>query len=361
MKKIFFLVIANIILTLNIYALNGKIITTIDYSIQDKWYNTAGDSIPRINNQSNFFTEQYFIIALFFSNFSLKDKQAHIIYDISVTKNNKNIYNYKNLTGIKSTVNNKNYVLLSKTNLMVNFEKNKPRGKYVITVKVKDLISKKSLLLSKSIYIQDYKHANYFKSKNKLSNWIATYYRNPTPSKAIDGYLYFAKSKKKNSSFIPVFTFFLNVFNKNKYLIPTIHAIYNKQDKKTKVYLIYLLNYLNYDSKKFLNNLNGKEKNLYNKIRNQPYAPNPYKKIYKSFQLDMLWGEFFATGSYKPIKKIISILDYSKNELVYKSASWSLKSNYKQHLLVRNYCIYTLKYMKISNDIKKRLKKIINE
>lgn len=40
----------------------------------------------------------------------------------------------------------------------------------------------------------------------------------------------------------------------------------------------------------------------------------PYGIIKNPYQLDMLWGEFSASGAYKPIQKLIQTLDYGKYE-----------------------------------------------
>jgi len=67
-------------------------------------------------------------------------------------------------------------------------------------------------------------------------------------------------------------------------------------------------------------------------------------KPISAFHLDYLWAEFLATGDEKPVKKIISVLDYQETEkgkklteedvnkaLTFGAARWSLGSNAQQH------------------------------
>ncbi len=59
--------------------------------------------------------------------------------------------------------------------------------------------------------------------------------------------------------------------------------------------------------------------------------------------LDMLWATFFATGDERVVRRIISVLQLSKDNksaeaLIGTSALWSLKSNAKQHEKVMAIC-----------------------
>ena len=78
-------------------------------------------------------------------------------------------------------------------------------------------------------------------------------------------------------------------------------------------------------------------------------------------QLDVLWGRFFASGRYAPIRELAAILayhpykdaldDYQKLEkkppeppaglrqsAVFRALIWSLRSNIQQDKVVRDYC-----------------------
>ncbi|MDD4971271.1 MAG: hypothetical protein PHT07_17720 [Paludibacter sp.] len=90
-----------------------------------------------------------------------------------------------------------------------------------------------------------------------------------------------------------------------------------------------------------------------------------------------------ANGGYQPILKLIQTLDYSKyqgdidkfkkskqtsedrqkaiNNAIYNSLVWSLSSNCKQHVLVKEYCDWAVEFEKLSAIQKDELKKILKE
>jgi len=94
---------------------------------------------------------------------------------------------------------------------------------------------------------------------------------------------------------------------------------------------------------------------------------DPYQSIDLPGDLDVLWGEFFATGGYKPVRRILDALNYRKegeitkkmlrknrapqsesesvvfwHGSVYQSAVWSVTFNSVQHELVAQYYFWTL-------------------
>ncbi|NQS90176.1 hypothetical protein HQ584_10350 [Patescibacteria group bacterium] len=89
------------------------------------------------------------------------------------------------------------------------------------------------------------------------------------------------------------------------------------------------------------------------------------------FDLDYLWVEFIATGKEKPIRKIISVLDYPTPEksktgltdidvntaLLISSAQWSLGSNAEQHEKVNE--ILKDEFVYASGIRRERLEKIL--
>ena len=141
------------------------------------------------------------------------------------------------------------------------------------------------------------------------------------------------------------------------------------------------MTYSNIGTTDFFNGLEGDEKDTYLKIKASPLT-DFYETISDPSQLDMLWGTFSASGSYQTILKLVQTLDYTKyqgyldkfkeskqtsddrqnaiNNAIYNSLVWSLKSNCKQHQLVKQYCDWALLYENLSNVQKEELKAILN-
>ena len=112
-------------------------------------------------------------------------------------------------------------------------------------------------------------------------------------------------------------------------------------------------------------------------------VPDVTGEINSPVQLDILWSEFFTTGKYDPIKKIVSALALKKYkgtldkikageievtkevkrdaylEATYGSAIWSLISNCKQMPLVFKYCTFMYENENLDKDIKSQLGSIL--
>ena len=113
------------------------------------------------------------------------------------------------------------------------------------------------------------------------------------------------------------------------------------------------------------------EKQYQKKIRTFK-MPNPYGKwdpFLGAAQIDMLWGELFANGTYRPIRRILNILSHAKDaafadELaekrqapktreewdkymfgrLYKAALKTVAINASRYPLVEQYCAWALQH-----------------
>ncbi len=219
----------------------------------------------------------------------------------------------------------------------------------------------------------EFEYKEHFKTDDGFYDWMVNYYKNPSPTKAIDAYIYYSKSKLNEKNFISKFSFFLRLFNNNHFLIPFIKNEYIKQNFKTKTYIIWLLKYLDYDSKDFLNQLTGDERKIYDQLKDNK-IPVYTDEVTTGEHLDIQWYNFFATGQFEPIQNIIKTLKFSKYsgsmdayknskktesdkekawlDATFQSARWSLISNMEQHELVKKYCLYSFIHDQYTTDVK---------
>ena len=377
-----------VILALQSYAINVILVKTIDYSFKEKWSNVVSSSIPTLLSCDTVYKRQYFFLTLISGDYALdKQDNSNVQYSIKITKpDNSQYFSQENLPLMKGKITNKNTLQMSDAILKVCFENNDPFGKYKIDIEIIDNISGKSESLNSDITLVPLPACTDFQVKDddSLSKWFANYYENPRPEMALAYYIYYSHSKlsDKESSFWPVFSFFLEIAKHNEYLLSQIVDCYKNQDLKTKIYLLYILTYSGIGSNDFFNNLEGDEKDTYLKIKNNPIM-DIYGTISTASQLDMLWSTFTASGSYKPILKLIQTLDYSKyqgylekykkskqtnedrqkaiNNAIYNSLVWSLRSNCNQHPLVKEYCTWALQNEHLSKVQKSELELILNE
>jgi hypothetical protein len=366
-------------------AVDCKIVTTIDYCINEKFYRTLSEATPLITQKNSVMKKEYFTICLFVSDYKTDiNKNANVEFDIQVIDPNGKVYFEKqNARAVCTTVPNPS-ILMSETYIKICFEPEDKFGDYFIKIRLKDKIANESKDFKSMIKLVPFEYRKYFDDDKSFSKWMNFYYRSPSPEKAIDAYLYYAQSKlnESKSGFFPVFSFFLEIFKNNSYLYPYLIDLYKSQNTKTKIYILYLLRYGNCDFGNFANNLSKEENALYQKLLTEQ-VPNPYGEINNPSQLDMLWGEFLANGSYKPIKRIVETLELAKYkgyvekyknsnkteddrmkayyDAIYQAAKWSLKSNCSQHMLVNDYCNYLYNNETLSETIRLELKEILGQ
>ncbi len=372
----------------NASAIDGLIVKTLDYSVNDRWFKTVGSSTPIISVCDTVYKKQYFFISAIINSYDIdNDGNADTEFSILITKPDKSKYfSQEKIPLIKGKITNKEYMQLSNGQMKICFENNDEYGDYGIEVIIYDLNSGKSTTIHSVMTLAPMPNYNDIKVINdEAFNQIYTHYFNhPKPAEALAYYIYYLKSlKSKNeNSFAPIFSFFKEIVKNNNFLLPQIIECYKQQDLKTKRYLLYLLYNSDIKSNEFYDSLEGEEQQALEKIKVSEFE-DPYGKISNPSQLDMLWGEFLASGSYKPILKLIQTLDYAKfdgeiekykksqktkedtekamNNVIFKSLEWSLGSNCKQHMLVNEYCQWALFNEVLSDVQKEALKKILQK
>lgn len=387
MKKLTFLLLLLCITSVS-FAIDGLIITTIDYCFKEKWNNTVDSSIPSISSCKSVYKKQNFFITAIAADYTAdKEGISNVQYAITITKPDKTVYfTQENLPIINGKIANIHNLQMSDAILKIAFEDSDAFGKYTIEVTITDKISGKSKKFDSEITVKTLPAYNETKVLNDeaFSTWMSNYYKNPKPEEAVAYYLFYSQSKfaDKESSYFPVFSVFLEIAKNNQFLLPQILDCYKTQEVKQKIYLLYLLFYSEIGTEDFFNSLEGNEKEVFSKIKNVPFI-DCYSTISDPAQLDVLWGTFSANGSYKPILKLIQTLDYTKyqgdldkyktsektaddrqkaiNNAIYNALTWSIKSNCKQQSLVKEYCEWALQNEKLSPTQKEELLKILKQ
>jgi hypothetical protein len=131
--------------------------------------------------------------------------------------------------------------------------------------------------------------------------------------------------------------------------------------------------------------LTGEEKAWQEKLKGL-LLPDAYASLDEPAGLDSLWGEFFATGSYRPVLRLLDALKYEKeadaagkflsgkakaktkkekilvfHALAFKTGLWSLQSNCMQNDLAAEYMLYALKNEKLDDNVRNLLAVILSK
>jgi len=367
-------------------AIGCKLLITEDTAFSDKWYKVPANSGLSISVTSQVYPKQFFTIYILLYDVGVnKAKEVKVYYDLEIIDSDGGVYHKStDMEAINYRVSNPNILLLSKSGLLLRFGANDKLGSYTVKVKARDLVTNKVAYDESGLQLVEFKLENSFQDEQTFGEWLTYYYENPQAAKALSAYLYYAKSNlsENESARLPVIAFFRKVFTKNRWLLDHVINQYSKEDDKTRAYLLYLLKLTDYLPEEFITSLSKEEQEILDKL-SQEQLPDPYGEIASPEQIDMLWGEFFAGGEYKTIKRIVDLLELSKYkgslekyaksqksnkddeekaylDVIYCSLKWSLASNCVQHKLVHDYCNLIYHNEKLPKLVKKELKEILD-
>jgi hypothetical protein len=350
----------------------------------DIWYRTPHESAPFIHTVSSVTQGQPFQLLVFASGYSLdENKRADMSYDMQVydPSGKPTEDHLADMEVYKGKVGNSSALLLSHQYPKIVFTRKYPLGTYTINVTAHDHIANKTLSISKTVTLEPFTLPKRFESDEAAAKWMMGYHRAQTPSKAIPAIFRAVHTDKKwLHRNLNILTFFRHILRHNPYLVRRIaeHASdFSQEDMKKILTVAAIMNPR--EVQPLVKPLKGDLLTYYQHARNIR-IPSTDGEITTATQLDILWSEFLATGTYRPIQKIVSALalqkyrgtldkikagELDKNDpevrkhayldATYGSAVWSLISNCKQMDLVFQYCIYIYQNEPLDKEIKGQL------
>jgi hypothetical protein len=257
------------------------------------------------------------------------------------------------------------------------FDPEDPYGDYRIRVTSVDHVSNETIVQEEIITLKEMTLEKLTLSER--DQLFFNYATAPNPSRAFAAFLETEHSffNEQSEPIWSAIWFFKTIFENNPYLLPHLQEVYPAGTSKQKRDIILLLALL--DQSELLPKVTSNLK-TYQRGIEAGRTPNPYDEITTGKQLDMLWAEFFATGTVKPIEQIINSLQLVEylgtldkikageldiNELevyragmlesVFQSALWSLKSNCKECPLVFQYAVGILNSGKLDKPVQSSL------
>lgn len=386
MKKILCLLFTFTI-SFSIFAIEGILVKTTDYTFQNKWFKTISSSAPRLIQCDTVYKNQTIFLTAIAGGFAFdKNDLADVDYSIKVFNPDGSVYfSQKKLEIIKGKVGNKNNLQMSRNILQANFGDDDSFGNYKIEIQISDNISQKvKKIVAEIILTEVPRYQKITIDQEKFNSWIDRYFEHPNPLVAVNHYIFYSQSSlaDDDSKFFPIFSIFLEIFKNNKFLYPQVLEAFKNEDEKTRIFLIYLIHYSQMGSTDFFSQLKGTEELIYAEIKDAK-LPDIYGEITEPSQLDMLWSTFTASGGYEPILKLIKTLEYTKfqgkleqfktskqseedrrlaiNNAIYDALTWSFSSNCQQYELVKSYAKWALQFEDLSEVQKNELKILLDK
>jgi hypothetical protein len=256
----------------------------------------------------------------------------------------------------------KNKLILSDEHVLdMSFEASDMAGVYQIQMTFHETISKRNFSTAAEIELVKFKKPESFASEEELSEWTMNYYQHPDPIRSFASILYLVKTSSEwledNSMSL---AFYRRIFLDNPFLWENYAKLYKSSpdEDKEKMLLVAAGVPANEEKGEFLKTVQGDMKTFYDKAC-KITIPSTEQKITTAVQLDILWAEFFASGTYQPVKQIVSALGLKKHrgmlEVVGRSAEWSLISNCLQSHRAYQYCQTVYERETLDPDVKESL------
>lgn len=364
---------------------DALVVPSLMDSDMDAWYKVPTNSGPIIHRAYKVTQGQMFYLLIFFKGYTAdKSNNLHVTYDVQVydPSGKPTDDTGKDILAYQGPMGNPEFLILNQQFLKIVFTEKYPLGTYKIKVTAYDKVANISFTSEAAIELIPFSIGDKFKSEKEFGKWLMGYYKDPNPTKAINGVLQFVQLDQiwlnKNLNII---SFFRRVFSDNSFVLKYISNNINNFsiDEKKKLFLVVKL--LRDSSLDLLFESNNK--NLYEST-SELKIPDTDGEINTAYQLDILWSEFLATGKYAPINKIVRALALSKYkgtlekvksgeiktvtkeierqsylEATYQSAIWSLISNCKQMPLVFKYCVFIYENETLDEGIKMQLGTIL--
>jgi hypothetical protein len=328
----------------------------------DWWYAVPEGFAPQLSLVSSVAKGEYFNILPLFSNYAVDTNQnARITYDIEVLRPDGSTDEaIRSCDGHDGTAAPPN-LLPARAVMRICFDPEDPYGEYVINVTGYDHISNQTNRQSVTVEQKAFRLEPL--TEKERDELFFRYSTAPNPSLAAASFLQTVQPffNEDHELIWSAIWFFKTVFENNEFLIPHLVEAFETATLKQQKDLLLVFALMGRTAE--LPELSPELK-AYNRALKSRSITDPYSEITTANQLDMLWAEFFATGSIKPIRQLVTSLNLSpyegtldklaadeldpkdpkvrraaKLDAVFQSALWSLRTNCEPSPLLYSYCI----------------------
>lgn len=248
-----------------------------------------------------------------------------------------------------------------------SFDADDPSGTWRLILEAKDRVGGRTVRVEQPITLcDDDLVREALPAGTDLGRWLMNYHFRPTPHQLL-GALQLAagpppagarpRRDVENGAWLG---FFEQVLADNPWLLPHLTARLEASGGREQELLATSIAYAERDDHRFHTSLGGKAREVFMRHRLQNW-PVPDPAPTKAVQLDVLWGRFFASGRYAPIRDLAALLAYHPfrdapdefkkhtgkpatlpvevtKGLVFRALVWSLGSNIQRDKVVRDYC-----------------------
>ena len=347
-------------------------------SIQDPsmewWFNVPANAAPHISELKKIFFNQEFSLFPFANNAKVKDGKFEMSYTITMQSPDGKSTDLVRDAKFDGTKVSDDIIVACPDVIDFKLDRRFPEGLYKFKMSATDKISGETSEYENHIRLTEWSAPATFADKKLVAEYVRAYSLQPSPdilySIVFSNDFDLEQKGAPNSLNYTYLGFIKAAFKKNMFLLSQIRDTFKSMSDINRAKFILILALLDAEAVDETQ-LTDVEKQYQKKIRTFK-MPNPYGKwdpFLGAAQIDMLWGEFFANGTYRPIRRILNILSHAKDAAfadglaekrqapktreewdrymfgrLYKAALKTVAINASKYPLVEQYCAWALQH-----------------
>lgn len=347
-------------------------------SIQDPsmewWFNVPANAAPHISELKKIFFNQEFSLFPFANNAKVKDGKFEMSYTITMESPDGKSTDLARDAKFDGTKVSDDIIVACPDVIDFKLDRRFPEGLYKFKMSATDKISGETSEYENHIRLTEWSAPATFADKKLVAEYVRAYSLQPSPdilySIVFSNDFDLEQKGAPNSLNYTYLGFIKAAFKKNMFLLSQIRDTFKSMSDINRAKFILILALLDAEAVDETQ-LTEVEKQYQKKIRTFK-MPNPYGKwdpFLGAAQIDMLWGEFFANGTYRPIRRILNILSHAKDAAfadglaekrqapktreewdrymfgrLYKAALKTVAINASKYPLVEQYCAWALQH-----------------
>ena len=291
-------------------------------SIQDPsmewWFNVPANAAPHISELKKIFFNQEFSLFPFANNAKVKDGKFEMSYTITMQSPDGKSTDLVRDAKFDGTKVSDDIIVACPDVIDFKLDRRFPEGLYKFKMSATDKISGETSEYENHIRLTEWSAPATFADKKLVAEYVRAYSLQPSPdilySIVFSNDFDLEQKGAPNSLNYTYLGFIKAAFKKNMFLLSQIRDTFKSMSDINRAKFILILALLDAEAVDETQ-LTEVEKQYQKKIRTFK-MPNPYGKwdpFLGAAQIDMLWGEFFANGTYRPIRRILNILSHAKD------------------------------------------------
>jgi hypothetical protein len=345
---------------------------TKDPGFEDEWYHTTSDHKPKIKAVHKAVVGQPIQICVLTVGYALGAKgHTDLRYDVKITKpDGTSYYDRKGLELCVGDGIGAAGVQLAREGLGISFDPPDPRGEYLVRVEIHDEVAHSSASVDAKISLIEFPAAIPFKDADELNEWVWAYPESAEATRVIDaiaaaGEVELLGGAKPDPL---VREFLRQLLRANKFLEPVLAERFPRFGHAARLAVLEVVAGTPCDAQPLLLVATDEERKAYEALV-QARRPDPLQgPMRDTQQLRETLGIYFATGTYAPIRRLVTALSLDDQaqvgqgpeamKVVERVARWALG----KHLVfprIRAYCEWMLAHDRLDAKEAEQLKALL--